>query len=71
MTKDQFYECGICECIHPWEWNGDCRDDENRLYYEDIPDDATIFTWECRQEADKEITLVGRHDVYGDTDTLI
>lgn len=25
-----FYECGICDQIHPWEWDGDCRDDANR-----------------------------------------
>ena len=24
------YECGICDCLHPWEWDGDCRDDGNR-----------------------------------------
>ncbi len=23
------YECGICDCFHPWNWNGDCRDNEN------------------------------------------
>jgi hypothetical protein len=25
------YECGICGCYHPWEFSGDCRDDENRF----------------------------------------
>jgi hypothetical protein len=25
------YECGICGCYHPWDWNDDCRDDENRF----------------------------------------
>ena len=24
------YECGICDCYHPWNWDGDCRDDSNR-----------------------------------------
>lgn len=24
------YECGICGCYHPWNWDGDCRDDANR-----------------------------------------
>lgn len=24
------YECGICSCYHPWSWDGDCRDDNNR-----------------------------------------
>ena len=27
---DILYECGICSCWHPWEWNGDCREDANR-----------------------------------------
>lgn len=30
MTKRVLYECGICDCYHPWRWNGDCRDDANR-----------------------------------------
>ena len=25
------YECGICECLHPWDWIGDCRDDNHRF----------------------------------------
>ena len=25
------YECGGCGCYHPWEWQGDCRDDANRF----------------------------------------
>lgn len=25
------YECGICSCYHPWEFDGDCRDDSNRI----------------------------------------
>ena len=25
------YECGICDCYHPWSWDGDCRDDANRF----------------------------------------
>ena len=30
-TKHKVYRCGICESIHPWEWDGDCRDDANRF----------------------------------------
>ena len=29
-TKHVLYECGICSCLHPWEWDGDCREDANR-----------------------------------------
>jgi hypothetical protein len=25
------FECGICDCYHPWEFAGDCRDDSNRF----------------------------------------
>jgi hypothetical protein len=33
MTMDKIlYECGICDCFHPWNWNGDCRDDDNRYF---------------------------------------
>jgi hypothetical protein len=24
------YDCEICGGLHPWEWDGDCRDDANR-----------------------------------------
>jgi hypothetical protein len=24
------YECGICDCYHHWNFDGDCRDDNNR-----------------------------------------
>jgi len=26
-----FYECGICECLHPARFDGDCRNDANRF----------------------------------------
>ena len=25
------YECDICGHYHPWDWDGDCRDDRNRF----------------------------------------
>ncbi len=30
MKQHILYECDICGSLHPWDWNGDCRDDENR-----------------------------------------
>ena len=30
MTTYVLYECGQCDHLHPWDWNGDCREDENR-----------------------------------------
>ena len=25
------YECGICGSYHPWDFDGDCRDNANRI----------------------------------------
>lgn len=25
------YECGICDALHPWNFNGDCREDTARI----------------------------------------
>lgn len=29
--KPKYYECDICGHNHPWDFNGDCRDDSNRF----------------------------------------
>ena len=60
----KLYECGICGMLHPWDWSGDCREDENR--YGDEQEYAErnglsraeylaieVFSWEERQEADR------------------
>lgn len=31
-----FYECGICDALHPCQFNGDCRDDLNRHYTDEL-----------------------------------
>jgi len=31
-----FYECGICNCLHPCQFAGDCRDDENRFALDEL-----------------------------------
>lgn len=36
MTKPRFYDCEICGHIHPWEFNGDCRDDSMRFTINEI-----------------------------------
>lgn len=46
----RLYECGICDAFHPWDWDGDCRDNANRIY--DPADTDDIRSWEERQEAD-------------------
>lgn len=38
MNELILFECGICDCYHPWEFTGDCRDDDNRTF----PDDYAI-----------------------------
>jgi epoxyqueuosine reductase QueG len=58
--KHLIYECGICGSWHPWDWDGDCREDANRYAnYEDYAERNTISeddveerTWEERCEAD-------------------
>ena len=60
------YECGICDCLHPWNFTGDCRDDANR--YADAEDYAernhlsvfaiTVFSWEDRLYHDEMAALV-------------
>jgi hypothetical protein len=58
------YECGICGCLHPWDWNGDCREDKNR--YNDAEDyalrnnldemDIDVLAWEDRLREDEELS---------------
>ncbi len=36
MNQPVYYECGICDHFHPWHWDGDCRDDANRLTYDQL-----------------------------------
>jgi hypothetical protein len=30
-TEHILYKCGICGWLHPWEWDGDCREDAYRV----------------------------------------
>jgi epoxyqueuosine reductase QueG len=30
QTTRKLYVCDICGAWHPWNWDGDCRDDANR-----------------------------------------
>ncbi len=48
----RYYECGICDHLHPWDWSGDCRDDANRHTADVIHDGDTIETMEARLVAD-------------------
>lgn len=60
MTTAIIYECGICGGHHPWNWDGDCRDDKNNYADETdyakrtgVPlDRVEVRTTEERLEAD-------------------
>lgn len=60
--KHIMYECGICGGCHPWEWNGDCRDDAHRYAGPDeyaeqhgiSEDDVTVRSMDERLQADKK-----------------
>lgn len=59
----EFYECGICDHLHPTNWSGDCRDDANRFLpdsgsepdpgTQEVPADAKIISWEDMQARDE------------------
>ena len=54
------YECGICGGLHPWSWDGDCREDVARYHspegyaqHNGVPiEGVQIRSWEERLEAD-------------------
>ena len=35
-TVYYFYECGICDQLHPCGFAGDCRDDSNRFALDEL-----------------------------------
>ncbi len=58
IDSSVYYECGICEHYHPWGWDGDCRDDANRLTREQLDDrhgqdDYELRSMDERVAADK------------------
>ena len=47
IRKHILYECGICNCYHPWSFDGDCRDDDNRYGApEDYAEKHGIEPWD-------------------------
>lgn len=42
----KYYRCGICDCYHPLEWDGDCRDDANRFAADELDEKHGPFGWE-------------------------
>lgn len=60
MHQHVLYDCGICGCLHPWDFAGDCRQDNARYNgYDDYAqrngvseDDVIVRSWEDRCNAD-------------------
>jgi hypothetical protein len=58
----RLYDCGICGELHPWEWAGDCREDDNRYAGEDVYaerhsvpiEQIEVWGWAERVSADCE-----------------
>ena len=46
--KPVYYECGICGYAHPWEWNGDCREDAARFICDPWSNDYELRTMDER-----------------------
>ena len=38
ITEKVFYECGCCGHYHPASFTGDCREDENRYRWDELPE---------------------------------
>lgn len=58
-TKPVFYDCEICGHFHPWDRDGDCRDDANRFSYDQLdakygPNNYEIRDMEERVAADMD-----------------
>lgn len=51
--KPLYYDCGICGHFHPWDWRGDCREDANRLTYDQLDEKHGIDGFEIRSMADR------------------
>ena len=46
MEPRIYYECGICGACHPWEFHGDCRENESRFFPQDLDDLYGVDGWE-------------------------
>lgn len=46
MDKPTYYDCGICGCLHPVTWDGDCRDDANRYAADELDEKHGPLGWD-------------------------
>lgn len=40
-----YYDCGICGCLHPAQFAGDCRDDANRFASDELDEKHGAYGW--------------------------
>lgn len=45
-TNRQYYLCEICECYHPADWDGDCRDNSARFAIDELDEKFGPDGWE-------------------------
>lgn len=45
--RPKYEECGCCGAYHPADWYGDCRDDEHRLYADQLDERHGPLGWEA------------------------
>ena len=61
-----YYECGICGYYHPWNWNGDCRDDTNRFTSECLDRRHSPFGYGVRSMDDRVKSDIDLSGIDGD-----
>lgn len=44
--KPKFIECGCCGCMHPLNFSGECRDDDNRFTLDQLDVKYGVLGWE-------------------------
>ncbi len=49
----RYYECDICSAIHPWDWDGDCREDAARFHCDTLDAEHGPFGYELRRMDDR------------------
>jgi hypothetical protein len=50
-----FFECGCCGHYHREEFWGDCRQDDERFTYDQLPRNAVVIDLECQLDVETEI----------------
>lgn len=51
-STKKWAECGCCGAFHPSNYWGDCRNDDNRFWYDELPEDADIEYLDCEEPFD-------------------